>query len=420
MFASICCAAAHGAAPVEGPSSGDARCIAPVNYFPLDRSQVGSGADDERGDGHDGVAAGSYERISPDGRFILRSYSGGRLGEVSLVELPIEPGAPIRAHATPLSNEAFPLQGSWRYLIDVNGDHYRFRDVLLHGAGARPLFRGGMTGFYAAAAELSAQQPGGAAGAQMVTIRSLSWPQTEGVEAGGAQGHADPGGSGPLQIRTIRVRDDGRGATVVQDSGAQYICTARRLVDGNVYSLPMISIDGLEFSAVPQAPSRGAPSMRVYGLSSAAFAPDHACDQRVDLGITPAKAVFGYPGRPISGHAASLAYTDNSSVFFLDRSIGAAGEAFRIDDLQTDVLASAFPGLTRDGRIVFGATWKECVRGSACRARAGYVVADPYQSTAYRAYWVRVGRAPSKACITRSEVERERAAFAAERGLPGR
>ena len=57
------------------------QCIAPISYLPLDPAMVG------RGD--NGVAAlGTYERVSPDGRYILRSYSGAQLGRVSIMELP--------------------------------------------------------------------------------------------------------------------------------------------------------------------------------------------------------------------------------------------------------------------------------------------------------------------------------------------
>ncbi|MEO8250411.1 MAG: hypothetical protein ABI589_13690 [Burkholderiales bacterium] len=396
-------------APVPAPDAGD-ECIPPVSYFALDPSLVGA-------DGNGNAAIGSYERISPDGRFVLRSYSGRQLGEVSLIELPNDVREAIRAYATPLSNEAFPVQGSWRYLVDVNGDHYRFADVVRQGRDATPLFRGGMTGFYAAASEMSAREEGASA---QITIRSLSWPQTSGVEPGGAQGSGDPGGTGPLQIRTIRVLDDGVGARIVQDSGARYVCTSRSLVDGNLYSLPMISIDGREFSAVPQAPKQGAPTMRVYGLSAEPFATDHACQQRIDFGHTPAKAVFGFsPAAGGQGEAAALTFTDNASVYFYDRGVGPSGTAFLIDDLKTSVLASAFPGLTRDGRIVFGATWKDCP-DAGCRKRAGYAVADPYQSAAYKAHWNALGEAPPKSCITHAEAMRERAAFALRLGLPDR
>ena len=98
-------------------------CIDAVSYWPLDAAQVG---EDDRGL----PALGTYERVSPDGRFVLRSFSGARLGEVSLIELPLEPQQVMRVYKTPLSNEAFPVQGSWRYLVDVDGRHFRFRDVL--------------------------------------------------------------------------------------------------------------------------------------------------------------------------------------------------------------------------------------------------------------------------------------------------
>ena len=102
---------------------GGTQCIAPLTYLPLDGNAVGFDAQ--------GVPAlGTYERISPDGRFILRSYSGAKVGTVSLMELPASGDGLIRVYSTPFSNEAFPVQGTWRYLVDVNGDHYRFTDVL--------------------------------------------------------------------------------------------------------------------------------------------------------------------------------------------------------------------------------------------------------------------------------------------------
>ena len=391
----------------------DDACIAAVSYLPLDAAQVGADRDGR-------AVLGSYERISPDGRFMLRSWSGGRLGEVSLIELPGQAGAPLRVFETPLSNEAFPVQRSWRYLVDVNGDHYRFSDILHKQRQARPLFRGGMTGFYAVASELTlpSAQPGAAA---PILIRSLSWPQPSGVPAGGAQGGAEVAGTGPLQVRTLQIEDDGQRAAVVRDTGAQYVCTERALRDGNVYALPMLSVDGTEFSAVPQAPQDRAPTMRVYGLSAQPFAPSHPCDLRLDLGYSPAKAVFGFPAvdaATTAPVAVPLVYTDDASVFWFDRSVGPAGLAFRIDDLKADVLASAFPGLTRDGRVIFGATWKTCAAGRRCVPQAGYVVADPYQGSAYRSYLAaHPSVRPARRCITAADVQRERGRFAEQHRL---
>lgn len=372
-----------GAPAAAAPEAAD-DCIAPLAYHALDARAVGT-------DANGTAALGTYERISPDGRFVLRSYSGARLGQVSLIELPPGAGGPIRVHATGLSNEAFPVQGSWRYLVDVNGEHYRFAEVLRAGRRARPLFRGGMTGFYAAASELA---PAGDADAP-IRIRSLSWPQD-----------ADPDrqGTGPLQVATIEVRDDGRQARLVRTLGPQFICDGRVAVDGNAYALPMLSVDGTEFSAVPQAPRVGAPSMRIYR-----FAP--SCELVADLGLTVGKSVFGF-ARPDA--PALLVYSDLGSIYLHDRALG---QTFRLDRARDRVLASAFPGLTRDGRVIYGASWQDCDDLARCPRQAGYVVVDPYQSQDWRAYWQARGQAPPKACITRAEVERERRRFADRHGL---
>ena len=372
----------------------DRSCIPAVSYLPLDSRLVGRDAQ--------GLAAlGTYERISPDGRFVLRSFSGARLGEVSLIELPGDAAGELSVHRTPLSNEAFPVQGTWRFLVDVDGRHFRLADVLRHQERAQPLFQGGMKGFYAAAAEMAptANFPD----LSLVWLRSMSWPQ------GGRTGQ----GTGPLQVRTIGVRDSADRAVVVYDRGPQFICGSRGSTDGGVYTLPMLSVDGLEFSAIPINPQTGQPSMRVYGLSPDAAGASHPCDLRRDLHAAPGKAVFGFPGR----HPAMLTYTDNASVFFVDRRPELADQVFQIEDLQHQVLASAFPGFTRDGRIVFGANWRACSPGGLCEPRAGYVVADPYQNLDYREQLQRRGLPADKRCITQADVLQERRRFASERGL---
>lgn len=369
-------------------------CIEPLSYFALDARMVGA-------DAHGVAALGSYERISPDGRFILRSYSGARLGKVSLIELPAEAGGALQAHATPLSNEAFPVQGSWRYLVDVNGDHYRLADVLRLGTQARPLFRGGLTGFYAAASEL-APEASGDGEAPVIRIRSLSWPQ---------DANPDSQGEGPLQVATIEVRDDGREARLLRTLGPRFICDGRVAVDGNAYALPMLSVDGSEFSAVPQAPRVGTPSMRVYRLGPDFDARAAGCELEADLGRTVSKAVFGFPR---DDGPAWLTYSDLGHVYVHDRVLG---RSFRLDHGRHRVLASAFPGLTRDGRVIYGATWRDCAEPARCPQQSGYVVIDPYQSRAWRDYWREAGRPAPRACITRQQVRAERTRLARRHGL---
>ena len=383
--------------PSVAKDDGAARCIAPIRYLPLNGADVGY-------DAHGAPALGTYERVSPDGRFVLRSYSGAKVGTVSLMELPPDDSAPIRVYRTPFSNEAFPVQGTWRYLVDVSGEHYRFADVLRDQAKVKPLFRAGMTGFYAAASELPQDGAEGQSREQAGTfyIRSLSWPQSA---------DADNQGVGPLQLETIAVRDDGRRAQVTRTTGARFICANRGTQDGGVFALPMISIDGQEFSAIPQSPKQGQPSMRVYGLGAQPLTADHPCALRADLGFSPSKAVFGYP----SASAGWLTYSDLGSVYVFDRQLR---QALRLDQARDRTLVSAFPALTRDGRVVYGATWRECEGTSRCTEQAGYVVADPYQSQAYKAYWQTRGTPAPKSCITQAEVDAERRDFARMHALP--
>lgn len=382
---------------VAAPASdGGSDCIAPMTYIPLDARQVGAG-------NQGAPALGTYERISPDGRFVLRSFSGARLGKVSLMELPAFDAAVVKIYLTPFSNEAFPVQGTWRYLVDVNGEHYRFADVLARQREARPLFRGGMIGFYAAASELADASPENSAPGTF-HLRSLSWPQ---------DANPDNQGVGPLQLETLQVRDDGQTARITDSTGARFVCGGRVAEDGDVYALPMISVDGLEFSAIPQRPATGAPTMRVYSLSASAMAREHPCELRADLGFSPGKAVFGFPTP--AGGGALLTYSDVGYVYVFDRTLN---QSFRLDHGKYRVLASAFPGLTRDGRVVYGASWRDCPQAGNCPEQAGYVVIDPYQSAAYRDHWRAQGQPAPKACITRREVLAERERFARFHKLP--
>jgi hypothetical protein len=426
-------------------------CIAANSFHPLPAAMVGT---QDAGYGKTQVALGSYERISPDGRFVLRSYSGGRLGDVSLIELDAQ-GEPIAAYDTPLSNEAFPVQGTWRYIVDVNGDHYSFNSLLRSKdvdykakTFIKPLFRGGMTGFYAAASELpmaesiapstvpiapskgepiapqaklvtatiastigadTAAQPAPLAG--QVRIRSMSWPNPG--------GNVDTQGQGALVARDITV--DTVQQRIVADSGYVHLCTQRVSQDGPLYALPMISVDGLEFAALPQTPVQGQPTMRIYAFGDDLGRSKNNCQPRAAFAFASGKTIFGYPhGKEPAG----LAYEYRSQVWWYQRSVDHSGLRFNIapyyDNPRTELFASAFPGITRDGRVIYGATLKECSADAKqpCTERAGYMVSDPYQSNAYQAY---LQQAPTaalrKQCITHTDVARERASFANLHGL---
>jgi hypothetical protein len=420
---------------VQSTAQSPEQCIPANTFTALPASLVGQQTDSY---GTTRVPLGSYERISPDGRFVLRSFSGGKLGEVSLIELDAA-GQAVAAYDTPLSNEAFPVQGSWRYLVDVNGDHYTFSSVLSSNTKDKrriqPQFNGGMNGFYAAAAELPYRSTDLAG---QVRIRSMSWPN--------ATGNADTQGEGALVARTLTV--DTVRQRIVADTGPQRLCAQRVREDGPMYALPMISVDGQEFAALPQTPVQGAQTMRIFGFG----ADGQGCEPRDAFSFSSGKTIFGFPQVVNSAASASrksnietvvqanaqhnatsapVAYEYRSQAWWVLRSKGAAGtvmaaRSFNIAPYyvnpRTLLLASAFPGITQDGRVIYGATLKTCSEdGKPCTEQAGYVTSDPYQSNAYQAF-LRETTGPAAAalrtqCITHADVQRSRAAFGKLHGL---
>lgn len=391
------------------------QCIVPNQFVALDPRQAG--LDDNRE-----VALGAYERVSPDGRFVLRSYSGRRLTAVSLVELPAplqgagqgnQGGQTQRIFETPFSNEAFPVQGSWRYLVDTNGSHYEFGSIIRNQNRAKPQFKGGMDGFYAAAAEVDSTYP--VRNNQPVHIRSLSWPN--------ANSGVETQGEGMLTVRTLTI--DAAQQNITEDTGRVNLCLDRAATDGSMYALPMLSVDGHEFATLPQMPvdgPAGEPTMRILGLG----ADGRQCEPRAQFKSQSGKVIFGFSDIQ-KGILADVAYEYRGQIWWYQR---AAATPFNLapwentpgsDETVThqSVLASAFPGITRDGRVIYAATWKRC-KGAICEPEGGYVVSDPWQSNAYKTYLLqRPGKAgvAVKACITVQEVARERAAFAAFHGI---
>ncbi len=376
-------------------------CIAAHQFAELPQSIAGTQTDAY---GKTTVALGAYERVSPDGRYILRSYSGQRLGEVSLIELSSE-GQVIRAIPTPLKNEAFPVQGRWRYLVDTNGDHYTFDSIVRSKYAGntpfssqnmpRPVLKGGMDGFYAAAAELPSAKPG------HIRIRSLSWPN--------ASGDSQTQGEGALVSRTIEV--DVQRHRITADTGPVFHCRERVRHDGPLYALPMISVDGTEFAALPQTPLQGKQTMRIFGFGESG----KSCDLKEAFDFSSGKAIFGLPQANSGGKvgSADLAWEYSAQAFWYSRelqrpfNISPAELEGRATGQDFELQASAFPGITKDGRVIYGATLKDCKAG-VCKDRAGYMITDPYQSNAYRNFMLTYKGTARQQCITQGDVMRVR------------
>jgi hypothetical protein len=398
------------------------QCIPQNQFIALDPALAGLNDEDQ-------VALGAYERISPDGRYILRSYSGKKLSAVSLVELPGPSGLSAvkgqvsrqRILSTPFSNEAFPVQGSWRYLVDTNGDHYTFNSILGNKRAEKAVFSGGMDGFYAAASEVSAVDGSyPLRDAQPVLIRSLSWPNAN------ASGSATENrqGEGMLTSRTLTV--DTTKHRVMADSARVNLCLNRLAQDGTMYALPMISVDGKEFAALPQNPVSGVPTMRIFEFGS----DGKQCIPSGQFTLQSGKVIFGFSSK--AKKHADVAYEYRGQVWWVRRDDGLksllplnlapwedpAFKASQAKPAYQDVTASAFPGFTRDGRIIYAANWKRCDGATQrdCTQEGGYVVSDPFQSNAYRNDLLQTQAKPVKSCITVQDVANERAAFSAFHG----
>jgi hypothetical protein len=404
------------------------QCIPQNQFIALDPALAGVNDDNQ-------VALGAYERISPDGRYVLRSFSGKNLSAVSLVELAGPPGLSAmkgqvsrqKIYTTPFSNEAFPVQGSWRYLVDTNGDHYTFNSIIGNKnnkySAIKPVFSGGMIGFYAAASEVGGSYPlrDTQRDGQPVVIRSLSWPNAN------ASGSATENrqGEGMLTARTITV--DAQKQRVVADTSRVNLCLNRLGEDGAMYALPMISVDGLEFAALPQNPIAGVPTMRIFSFGT----DGKQCEPSGQFALQSGKVIFGFSNK--AKKHADLAYEYRGQVWWVQRdnsikSLPALNLApwedpavvgSKAQPAYKDVTASAFPGFTRDGRVIYAANWKRCESAddSRCTPEGGYVVADPYQSNAYRNQLLKSKTAAPKSCITVQDVANERNDFTSFHGI---
>lgn len=385
------------AALISVSGGASAKCISPHEYVPF----IGEAA---RPGGNGQVALGMYSRISPDGRFVLRSFSGDHLSTVTLMELAKQTNGTkvAKAYETDLKNESFPVQGSWRFIVDVDGSsHYRVGDIVNRQKDAKRQFRGGISGFYATSAEM----PGSTN--EKIVLRSLSWPN----DSNGTEGM----GTGQLKNMLVTVKKNSDGSYDKTDSeGAFTMCNNLRTSDGWLYSLPMISADGTEFSAMPQKPADRKSSMRIYRFG----ANNKDCEKVDDLNVPASKAIFGF-AQP--GKKAPLVFYSNSvvgnrpvtGIHLYDRDLK---KTFFVGDTTKWVAPDAFPGMTKDGRIIYGAKWKDC---ETCAEKTGYVITDFYQSEDFKRFRQQSpGQAKNmKQCVTEEEVAKVESEQAAIYGL---
>jgi hypothetical protein len=378
--------------------SGFAKCIPANEYVPF----VGQASKPNR-DGS--LALGMYSRISPDGRFVMRSFSGDNLSAVTLMEITKQADGTkgAMAYQTDFNNEAFPVQGTWRFLVDLDGSHYRVGDLVRNQKNAKRQFKGGISGFYTAAAEMTGATD------QKIVIRSLSWPNSS------TPGGSDIRGVGQLKNELVTVRKNADGSYDKADSDGPFsMCNNLRATDGWSFSLPMISTDGTEFSALPQNPKDGKVTIRTYRFG----ANNKDCEPAENLNVPASKAIFGFPQ---TGKKAPLVFLSSSvignapvyGIHLYDRDLK---RTFFLGDRTKWLSPDSFPGMTKDGRVIYGAKWKDC---TTCPEKIGYVITDLYQSDDVKKFRQSFPDQAKdfKQCVTEEEVAKVEADQALMYGL---
>ena len=181
-------------------------CIPAYEYIPFEGE---SWAKPDPQTGY--IQLGTYSRISPDGKYVLRSLSGQYLTTVTLMKLTEvgEKNKKATAIETDLKNEAFAVQNTWRFIVDINKEHHTLENLTTKGKKSKPDLSAGVNGFYTTAAEISSSN-------NTSIIRSLSWP-SEG-DASSSQGQ------GALYNKIYSVKkNDHNSYSLISESSNHYL-----------------------------------------------------------------------------------------------------------------------------------------------------------------------------------------------------
>lgn len=75
-----------------------------------------------------------------------------------------------------------------------------------------------------------------------------------------------------------------------------------------MYALPMISVDGTEYAAMPQMPVQGSTTMRIFGFGDK----DNGCQLRDTFTHSSGKTIFGFAQK--DGGGGNVAYEYRSQI----------------------------------------------------------------------------------------------------------
>ncbi len=374
------------------------QCVPAYEYIPYAGMSKSGSENDER--------TGQYQRVSPDGRYILRSDSGSHLGSVTLLEIrqnASQENLEAYAYQTPLANEAFALLSTFRFVVNVNGEHHKISDIKKNGKNSTANFKAGESGWYAASTELK----GGNANA--FKIRSIAWPNNS--ASSGFNRGSDMGKGILYMSETDMVNENGRYRA--KNEKRYKLCENLNPSEGNIYFQPMISPSGQYLSAMPVSPKDGEVTMRIYRILDRG-----RCEKVDDLGKVSQKAALGLEvdGQlpPVMWSGPSLVQDERTKLPINGLHVrdSELGLNFYMGNNKKMFQPVGFPNMTRDGRIVVSAIWKNCSIGASgkevCKDSRGIVRLDPNQSEDVMRYRSQQGKptAAYKKCITSAEVQK--------------
>jgi len=284
---------------------------------------------------------GAYMRVHPYGKYVI--FSSGL--EAHIVDLTEKNGGKINPKVvqTPLRNEAYPVEGTWRIISSYN-DHdgvrtgmgyYSFKDLLAKQRDAKLFYLdSNHNQYYSSSAELPDSS------AKKIHFRTQLW-------------------SSSSKDYTVALNSDGSLGKVTEGT-KRTLCANI----GQLYSVPILSKDGTELSTQIVGQS----TLKILSIHN-----DGTCSVEEDLQVAGSKANFSYP---VHGKKGSLVFADpdpraakngrssDNVIFSYDRD---KKKMKRISSPWLDSYPS-YPGYTKDGRIIYKTT-----RNGV----PGIVIADP-------------------------------------------
>lgn len=328
--------------------SSEDRCIAPREFVPFPAG-----------------TPGQYHRVSPDGNFVIQSFSSEGFGDVSIVDLRRDPATgkrPGRIYKTPMANETYPVEGTWRYIASPGRwiramEYFRMEDLLRDQDKTQFFFSGSFGEFYHTCAEL----PGSTA--ENVKFRIMGWTKLAYVDY------------------DVKLNPNGSLNGEPKSTSSKWLCQNIASKEGFELVQPILSKDGTELAGIPQNARN--PSMRIYKILE-----NGDCERVLDLGFQTAKISFGFA---VPGKKGRVTFTNADDIYIHDRD---EGLTFAVGDRHRET-GYSYPGLTRDGRVIYLVSRD---------GQMGYSIVDPYQ----------IRPSAGKKCITESEVaavEKQQAAI---------